>query len=66
MAFVIIYELATGALNSVEIGFGFGLAAFGLVLSLISSHVGKSGFYSDKIESGGTSTLETGVDHAAT
>jgi amino acid transporter len=47
MAFVIIYELATGALNGVEIAFGFGIAAFGLVLSFISSRVGKAPFYSD-------------------
>ncbi len=53
MAFVIIYELATNALNGVEIGFGFGFAAFGLVLSFISSRVGKARFYSDPTVSHG-------------
>jgi amino acid transporter len=47
MAFVIIYELATNALNGVELGFGFGFAGFGLVLSFISSRIGKARFYSD-------------------
>jgi amino acid transporter len=55
MAFVIIYELATNALNGVEIGFGFGFAAFGLVLSFISSRVGKARFYSDPTVSHGDS-----------
>jgi amino acid transporter len=47
MAFVIIYTLAKGLLNGVEIGAGFGLAAVGLVLSFVSEYVGKSRFYSD-------------------
>src|SRR5215472_1283277 len=45
MAFVIIYILAKGLLNGVEIAFGFGLALFGLVLSVISKSAGKSSFY---------------------
>jgi amino acid transporter len=45
MAFVIIYSLATGSLNGIEIAFGFGLAVFGLVLSAISKAVGRSSFY---------------------
>jgi hypothetical protein len=47
MAFVIIYTLAKGLLNGVEIGFGFGLAAVGLVLSFVSQYAGKSSFYSN-------------------
>lgn len=53
MGFVIVYELATNALNGVELGFGFGFAAFGLVLSFISSRVGKAPFYSDPTVSHG-------------
>ena len=53
MAFIIIYELATNALNGIELSFGFGFAAFGLVLSLISSRVGKAPFYSDPTTSAG-------------
>ncbi len=53
MAFVIIYELATNALNGVELGFGFGFAALGIILSLISSRLGKSTFYSDPTTSHG-------------
>jgi hypothetical protein len=51
MAFVIIYSLATGSLNGIEIAFGFGLALFGLVLSVISKIVGKSTFYSEPMAS---------------
>jgi amino acid transporter len=47
MAFVIIYTLAKGLLNGVELGFGFGLAAAGLVLSFVSQYAGRSRFYSD-------------------
>jgi amino acid transporter len=46
MAFVIIYTLATGGLNGVEIGTGFGLAAVGLVLSFVAQRAGRSPFYS--------------------
>jgi amino acid transporter len=53
MAFVIIYSLATDSLNGVEIAFGFGLAVFGLVLSVIAQRVGKSPFYSDPMSSHG-------------
>ncbi len=53
MAFVIIYTLAKGLLNGVEIGFGFGLALLGLVLSFVSQWVGKSAFYSDPTTSHG-------------
>jgi amino acid transporter len=47
MAFVIIYTLAKGLLNGVEIGTGFGLAAVGLVLSFVSQYVGRSQYYSE-------------------
>jgi amino acid transporter len=53
MAFVIIYTLVKHLLNGVQIGFGFGLAAVGLVLSFISQWVGKSTFYSDPMSSHG-------------
>lgn len=55
MAFVIVYTLATGALNRVEIGTGFGFALLGIVLSVVSQRAGKSGFYTDPtISHGGT------------
>jgi amino acid transporter len=53
MAFVIIYSFATGSLNGIEIAFGFGFAAVGLVLSVISKLVGKSSFYTDPMVSHG-------------
>ena len=53
MAFVIIYTLAKGLLNGVQIGFGFGLAATGLLLSFVAQRVGKSTFYSDPTTSFG-------------
>jgi amino acid transporter len=53
MAFVIIYTLEQGLLNGVELGFGFGLAALGLVLSFVSQYTGKSRFYSDPTASYG-------------
>jgi amino acid transporter len=46
MAFVIIYTLAKGLLNGVQIGFGFGLAAIGLLLSFVAERAGKSTFFS--------------------
>ena len=48
MAFVIIYSLASGSLNAIQITFGFGFAILGLVLSVISRRVGKSPFYADR------------------
>jgi amino acid transporter len=53
MAFVIIYTLATGLLNGLQIGLGFGLAAAGLLLSLIAERAGRSAFYSDPTSSFG-------------
>jgi amino acid transporter len=47
MAFVVIYSVVTGSLNGVEEFWGLGLALLGLVLSFISSRVGKARFYSD-------------------
>ena len=46
MAFVIIYTLAQGLLNGLQLGFGFGLAAVGLLASLVAKRAGKSTFYS--------------------
>ena len=53
MLFVIIYTLQQGSLNGIQLGFGFGLAAVGLVLSFVSQYVGKSPFYSDPTTSAG-------------
>ncbi len=53
MAFVIIYTLVKGLLNGVQLGFGFGLAALGLVLSFVAERTGKSTFYSDPTTSYG-------------
>ena len=47
MAFVVIYSVVSGSLNGVEEVWGLGLALLGLVLSFISSRVGKARFYSD-------------------
>jgi amino acid transporter len=47
MAFVIIYSLASGSLNGVEEVWGLGLTVLGLILSFISSRVGRARFYSD-------------------
>ena len=52
MAFVIIYTLATGGLNGVEIGAGFGLAAVGLVLSFVAQRAGRAPFYSAPLDAG--------------
>jgi hypothetical protein len=53
MAFVIIYSLATGSLNGVEIAFGFGLALVGLALSFVAQRAGRSSFYTDPAASHG-------------
>jgi amino acid transporter len=58
MLFVIIYTLAKGLLNGVQLGFGFGLAAVGLVLSFVSQYVGKSRYFSDPITSHGDTVEE--------
>jgi amino acid transporter len=46
MAFVIIYTLAKGLLDGVQLGFGFGLAAVGLLLSFVVQRAGKPALYS--------------------
>jgi amino acid transporter len=53
MLFVIVYTFSQGSLTGVEIAFGFGLAAVGLVLSFVSQRVGKSSSYSDPTTSYG-------------
>jgi hypothetical protein len=53
MAFVIIYSLASGSLDGVEIVFGFGLALVGLVLSFVAQRTGHSSFYADPATSHG-------------
>jgi amino acid transporter len=55
MAFVIIYSLASGSLNGVEIAFGFGLALVGLVVSFVIERAAKPKppFYSDPTASHG-------------
>ncbi len=55
MTFIIVYELATNALNGIELSFGFGFAGLGLIISVISSRVGKAPFYSDPSTSMGAS-----------
>jgi amino acid transporter len=53
MAAVVVYSIATGSLNGVELAFGVGLVLVGFVLSFISKGIGKSPFYSagrDKFE----------------
>ncbi|TGD84853.1 APC family permease [Mycolicibacterium sp. CH28] len=47
MAFVVIYSVASGSLNGVELSFGVGLALVGVVLSFISARVGHAEFYTD-------------------
>ncbi|HYK33338.1 MAG TPA: APC family permease [Streptosporangiaceae bacterium] len=54
MAFVIIYTLATGGLNGVQIGFGFGFAALGLILSFVARSAGGSDFYTDRADRSGS------------
>jgi len=53
MLFVIVYELATGALTGAEIGLGFGLALAAIPLSFIAKAVGHAKFYSDPTTSFG-------------
>jgi amino acid transporter len=53
MLFVIVYTLEQNELNGVELGFGLGLAAVGLVLSFVSQYVGKSRFFTDPTTSYG-------------
>jgi len=47
MAFVVVFSIASGSLDAVELAFGVGLVLFGFVLSAISRVVGRSPFYTD-------------------
>ena len=51
MAFVIVYSIASGSLTGIELTFGVALALAGLVLSVISSRVGRAPYYSSARES---------------
>jgi amino acid transporter len=51
MAFVIIYSLAPGSLNGIQITFGFGVALLGLVLSFVAMAVTRSPFYTRPLAS---------------
>jgi amino acid transporter len=57
MAFVIIYSLASGALNGIQIGFGFGFAVLGLILSFVARKVSGSDLYTDRSARGGSSRI---------
>jgi amino acid transporter len=58
MLFVIVYTLEQRLLNGVQLGFGFGLAALGLVLAFVSQYVGKSRYFSDPTASYGDQVEE--------
>jgi hypothetical protein len=45
MLFVVIYSLVTHALTPVAMGFGFGLAAVGIVLAVVSRLLTKAPFF---------------------
>ena len=47
MAFVVVYSIATGSLNGVELAFGVGLVLVGFVLSFIARTMGKAPFYTN-------------------
>ncbi len=53
MLFVIIYSLASGDLDGVEIAFGFGFALVGLIISFIVARTGYAPFYTDPRSSHG-------------
>ncbi len=62
MGFVVIYSLATNSLNGVEITFGFGFAALGLVISFLVKHISHPRFYTDPLSShGATVEAELGA-----
>ena len=50
LAFVLVKSLTSGDLDAVQLTFGFGLAALGLVLSFVSAYKGKSPFYRGEIQ----------------
>ncbi len=66
MAFVIIYSLASGALNGIQIGFGFGFAAIGLLLSFVAKRVTGSDFYTDRSARSGSDLTASGGSAAVT
>jgi amino acid transporter len=45
LLYVIVYSLTNGVLNSVEIGFGVGLAVLGLALAVVSRLAGRSAYF---------------------
>jgi amino acid transporter len=53
MLFVIIYSLASGDLDGIEIGFGFGFAVVGLIISFIVARTKHPRFYTDPRSSHG-------------
>jgi amino acid transporter len=61
MAFVIVYSLASGALNGIQITFGFGFAVLGLVISFIARRAGGSDFYTDRSARAGSDLAGTGA-----
>jgi amino acid transporter len=61
MAFVIVYSLASGALNGIQITFGFGFAVLGLVISFIARRVSGSDFYTDKSDRAGSELAAVGA-----
>lgn len=50
MAFVIVYAIATGSLTGIELTFGVGLALVGVLLSVISSRIGRAPYYTSARE----------------
>jgi hypothetical protein len=64
MAFVIIYSLASGSLNGIQIGFGFGFAAVGLVLSFVAKWTGNSQFYTDRSDRSGSDLTASAASQA--
>lgn len=61
MAFVVIYSLATGSLNSTEIWYGVGLSALGVVLAFVSARTSGSSYFTDPRTSAGE-TAEAELD----
>ncbi|HEX9033354.1 MAG TPA: APC family permease [Streptosporangiaceae bacterium] len=64
MAFVIVYSLASGALNGIQIIFGFGFAVIGLVLSFAARRMSGSAFYTDRSARGGSDPAAPGTSAA--
>ena len=47
MLFVIVYSLVTQALTPVAMGFGFGLAAFGIILAVVSRLLSRAPYFTE-------------------